>query len=110
MNLYGVSLWGDHYIMIPYQKTHFKTIAKTLEKPKKPKSNLAVTGLYFYDYRAVEFAKKLQPSKRGEIEITDLNLQYIRNNELKVINLNIGDVIIFSNTCPHRSKKNKSND
>lgn len=65
-------------------------IVSIVEKPKVFVSNVAVTGLYFYDYRAVELAKKLQPSKRGEIEITDLNLQYIRNNELKVINLNRG--------------------
>ena len=65
-------------------------IVSIIEKPKVFVSDLAVTGLYFYDYRAVEFAKKLQPSKRGEIEITDLNLEYVKNNELKVINLNRG--------------------
>jgi glucose-1-phosphate thymidylyltransferase len=53
------------------------------EKPQIPKSNIAVTGLYFYDSRAVEFANSLRPSKRGELEITDLNKLYLEINELK---------------------------
>jgi glucose-1-phosphate thymidylyltransferase len=54
------------------------------EKPKAPKSNYAVTGLYFYDNRCVEFAKKIKPSKRGEIEITDLNKMYLERGQLDV--------------------------
>lgn len=54
------------------------------EKPLIPKSNYAVTGLYFYDNRVIDFAKKLKPSKRGEYEITDINKIYLENKELSV--------------------------
>ena len=54
------------------------------EKPSKPKSPYAVPGLYFYDSDAVKFAKQLKPSKRGELEITDLNLRYLKEGRLKV--------------------------
>ena len=54
------------------------------EKPKKPKSNFAITGLYFFDNKAVEFSKSLKPSKRGELEITDLLKIYLKKKELNV--------------------------
>jgi glucose-1-phosphate thymidylyltransferase len=70
-----------------YGVVEFDETGKVLsleEKPKKPKTNFAVPGIYFYDKRVVEFAKGLAPSQRGEIEITDLNKVYMQNGELRV--------------------------
>ena len=52
------------------------------EKPKKPKSNYAITGLYFYDNQVLDLAAKLKPSNRGELEITDINIAYLKKNSL----------------------------
>jgi glucose-1-phosphate thymidylyltransferase len=68
---------------------NFKAISIE-EKPLKPKSNWAVIGLYFYDNTVVEKAKSLKPSKRGELEITDLNRMYLNENKLNVIGMGRG--------------------
>ena len=60
-----------------------KKIIKIIEKPKKTKSNLAITGLYFFDNKVIKFAKTLKPSKRNEVEIVDLLNKYKKNNQLK---------------------------
>jgi glucose-1-phosphate thymidylyltransferase len=60
------------------------------EKPNKPKSNYAVTGLYFYDSRVCSFAKQVQPSERGELEITSLNQMYLKEGSLNVVTLGLG--------------------
>ncbi len=71
------------------------------EKPKHPRSNYAVTGLYFYDTRVVQFAESLKPSPRGELEITDLNRLYLQMGELKV--LPIGRGVAWLDAGTHES-------
>ena len=71
-NLYGVA-----------KVNHKNKILQLVEKPEKPKSNLAVTGMYFFDNKVVELSKKLKPSKRNEIEIIDLLKKYLKKSQLK---------------------------
>ena len=71
------------------------------EKPKNPKSNLAVTGLYFYDNDVIKIAEDLKPSKRGELEITDINKTYLKNGKLEALYLGRG--FAWLDTGSHQS-------
>ena len=90
----GATIFG-YYVNDPerFGIVEFDSNGKAIsieEKPENPKSNYCVTGLYFYDNRVVDFAKKVKPSKRGELEITDLNKMYLEDGNLNVVTLGRG--------------------
>ena len=84
----GATVFG-YYVRDPerYGVIEFEKSGKAVsieEKPKKPKSHYAVTGLYFYDNQVLDIAANLKPSARGELEITDVNVEYLRRGQLRV--------------------------
>ena len=83
----GATIFG-YYTATPeiYGVVEFNQQGKAIsleEKPKQPKSNYAVTGLYFYDNKVIEYAKSIKPSHRGELEITDVNNCYLKDGTLR---------------------------
>ena len=76
---YGVAIFDEHGALKGIE-----------EKPKHPKSNCAITGLYLYDNVAVEIARSIKPSSRGQLEITDVNMEYLRRGKLRLVRLGRG--------------------
>jgi glucose-1-phosphate thymidylyltransferase len=98
----GATVFG-YYVHDPerYGVVEFDAAGKVmdlLEKPAKPPSNYAITGIYFYDERASELARKMKPSARGELEITDLNREYLRLGALNVERLSRGTAWLDTGT------------
>jgi glucose-1-phosphate thymidylyltransferase len=107
----GATIFGYHvsdperFGVVEFDKNN--KVISIEEKPQQPKSNYAVTGLYFYDNDVVEISKNIKPSGRGELEITDVNKVYQRNNNLDVITLGRG--FTWLDTGTHESLLDASN-
>jgi len=101
-NLKGGRIYAYHvhdpqrYGVVEFNK--YQDVVSIEEKPKKPKSNYAVPGIYFYDNTVVEKAKKIKPSERGELEITDINKAYHKEQKLKVSVLDKGTAWLDTGT------------
>ncbi|OGT47422.1 MAG: glucose-1-phosphate thymidylyltransferase [Gammaproteobacteria bacterium RIFCSPHIGHO2_12_FULL_41_20] len=102
-HLHGAAVFGyfvhdpERYGVLAFDKQGM--VSDIIEKPAHPPSHYAVTGLYFYDYHAVNIAKTLTPSARGELEITDVNREYLRAKKLHVELLGRGYAWLDTGTC-----------
>jgi len=86
----------ERYGVVEFDKNN--KVISIEEKPKKPKTNYAVPGIYFYNNKVVELAKNLKPSSRGEYEITDINKEYLKRGKLKVSELSRGTAWLDTGT------------